>query len=384
MAKINKYTNKQGEQLYKFRLYAGIDELTGKQRYIRRQGFTSLKDAKNELLKLEYLVKTNQYFKNAKNYKFSDVLDEWLQLHRSRVKPSTIYTYQIHIKNYVLPYFENMYIAKITLRHCQDFTNKLFKKIPKSYKYAVNIVKNVLDYALKLGIIDNNPMLFIIKPKAVQVVEDSNKHENFYNRDELIQFLNTAKDTDLKKYALFRLLAFSGIRIGECLALNWHDVSFKNKTITINKTVTRCDGGLSIQTPKTKASNRVLSLDDETIQVLQKWQIEQRKQLLKIGINALDSKQLIFSNTQNKFITVLAVHKWLKNIAKKADVYPIKVHGFRHTHASLLFASGADIKTVQARLGHSNVTTTLNIYTHLTKNKKDSAGDVFAKFVNFS
>ena len=381
MTKIIKYTNKDNETLYKFRFYAGLDEITGKQRYIRRQGFKSEKDAKTELLKIEYLVSTNQYFKDVKSGKFGDVLDEWLALHKETVKVSTYNFIELRANKHVRPYFKDMYVDKITLRHCQDFVNKTFKKAPVAYVYSLSIVKNTLDYALRLGMIESNPMLYVIKPKKQASISD--KHDNFYNKDELKKFLAAAKDTSLKKYALFRLLSFSGMRVGECLALTWHDLDFKNNTIAINKTLARTNNGIKIQTPKTKASNRVVSLDTETIQVLKMWQLDQRKQLLKVGINAMDSKQLIFSNTKNKFIIIPTVRLAIKQIAKKAGIHLITTHGFRHTHATLLFASGLDIKQVQARLGHSNVQTTLNIYTHAMKEKQDKIGDEFAKYINF-
>lgn len=381
MTKIIKYTNKDNETLYKFRFYAGIDEITGKQRYIRRQGFTSLKAAKDELLKIEYLVSTNQYFKSVKSGKFGDVLDEWLALHKETVKASTWQFIELRANKHVRPYFKDMYVDKITLRHCQDFVNKTFKVAPVAYVYSVSIVKNTLDYALRLGMIESNPMLYVIKPKKQASISD--KHDNYYNKDELKKFLDVAKDTSLKKYTLFRLLAYSGMRIGECLALTWHDLDYKNNTIAINKTLARTNNGIKIQTPKTKASNRVISLDNETIQVLKMWQLEQRKQLLKVGINAMDSKQLIFSNGKNSFIIVPTVRLAIKQIAKKAGIHSITTHGFRHTHATLLFASGLDIKQVQARLGHSNVQTTLNIYTHAMKEKQDKIGDEFAKYINF-
>ncbi|MYZ70619.1 site-specific integrase [Ligilactobacillus salivarius] len=381
MTKIIRYTNKDNETLYKFRFYAGLDETTGKQRYIRRQGFTSEKDAKTELLKIEYLVSTNQYYKSVKSGKFGDVLDEWLSLHKETVKPSTWQFIELRANKHVRPYFKDMYVDKITLRHCQDFVNKTFKVAPVAYVYSVSIVKNTLDYALRLGMIESNPMLYVIKPKKQASISDN--HGNFYTKDELKKFLDVAKDTDLKKYTLFRLLAFSGIRIGECLALTWHDLNYKNNTIAINKTLARTKNGIKIQTPKTKSSNRVISLDTETIQVLKMWQLEQRKQLLKLGINAMDKQQLIFSNTKNKFIIIPTVRLAIKQIAKKAGLYPITTHGFRHTHATLLFASGMDIKQVQARLGHSNVQTTLNIYTHAMKDKQDKIGDEFARYINF-
>lgn len=381
MTKIIKYTNKDNETLYKFRFYAGLDELTGKQRYIRRQGFKSEKDAKTELLKIEYLVSTNQYFKSVKSGKFGDVLDEWLALHKETVKASTWQFIELRANKHVRPYFKDMYVDKITLRQCQDFVNKTFKVAPVAYVYSVSIVKNTLDYALRLGMIESNPMLYVIKPKKQANISDN--HGNYYNKDELKKFLDVAKNTNLKKYALFRLLAYSGMRIGECLALTWHDLDYKNNTIAINKTLARTNNGIKIQTPKTKASNRVISLDNETIQVLKMWQLEQRKQLLKVGINAMDSKQLIFSNGKNSFIIVPTVRLAIKQIAKKAGIHSITTHGFRNTHATLLFASGLDIKQVQARLGHSNVQTTLNIYTHAMKEKQDKIGDEFAKYINF-
>ena len=382
MTKIIRYTNKDNETLYKFRFYAGIDELTGKQRYIRRQGFTSEKDAKTELLKIEYLVSTNQYYKSVKSGKFGDVLDEWLALHKETVKPSTYNIIELRANKHVKPYFKDMYVDKITLRQCQDFVNKTFKVAPVAYVYSVSIVKNTLDYALRLGMIESNPMLYVIKPKPIQQVQD--KHDNYYNRDELTKFLNVAKDTNLKKYALFRLLAFSGIRIGECLALTWHDLDIKNNTIDINKTIAKTNNGIKIQTPKTKSSIRKISLDNETIQILKAWQLEQRKQLLRLGINAMNKQQLIFSNRKNEYIYPKTIGYTINVIAKKAGIYPITTHGFRHTHATLLFDSGMDIKQVQARLGHSNVQTTLNIYTHAMKDKQDKIGDEFAKYINFS
>ncbi|MFR0524269.1 tyrosine-type recombinase/integrase [Ligilactobacillus salivarius] len=382
MVKIQKYLDKDENTRYKFRYYAGIDELTGKQRYIRRQGFISEEDAKNELLKIEYLVKTNQYFKDVKSGKFGDVLDEWLALHKTRVKASTWRGIEKRVKKYVRPYFNDMYVDKITLRRCQDFTSKVSNKTPKSYVYVTGIVKNTLDYALRFGMIESNPMLYVIKPKPVQQVQDSSKHDNFYNRDELKKFLDTAKDIDFKKYALFRLLAYSGMRVGECLALTWHDLDIKNKTVSVSKPVARTEKGLVIQTPKTKASNRKISLDDRTIQILKEWQLEQRKQLLMLGINAMNKEQLIFSNNSNTFITNETVRGYIKQISKKAGIYQITTHGFRHTHATLLFASGMDIKQVQARLGHSKVQTTLDIYTHVMKEKQDEIGDEFARYVD--
>ncbi len=381
MTKIIKYSNAKNEVRYKFRYYAGIDELTGKKRYIKRTGFTSTKDAKKELLKLEYLNSVGELTRPAKRVKFGELLNDWMQLYKTTVKPSSYSVVKDKVRKYIMPFFGNMLVSKITLQQCQAFTNKVYNITPSVANFINGIVKRVLDYAIRLGLRDNNPMLYVIKPKKQPSIHDFNQHPNFYDRKELTRFLSAAKDTGLKQYTLFRLLAFSGVRIGELSALTWQDLNFKTSKLTINKTLTKVDTKKTIQAPKSKASNRVISLDGETMKILKSWQLEQRKNFLKLGVNTLGKDQLIFSNRVNGFLTNYVVRRWMLNIAKAANLPAITLHGFRHTHASLLFASGVNAKQVQQRLGHSNINTTLNIYTHVTNDQLDQLGDAFARYV---
>ena len=382
MTKIIKYSNAKNETRYKFRYYAGLDELTGKKRYIKKAGFASVDDAKKELLKLEYLNSIGELTRPAKRVKFGELLTEWMQLYKTTVKPSTYAMTKIKAKNYIMPYFGGMLVNKITLQQCQAFTNEIYNYAPVIVGQINSIVKRVLDYAIRLGIRDNNPMQYVIRPKQQASIPDLNKHPNFYDRKELAKFLNTAKELSLKYYALFRLLAYSGIRTGELIALTWQDLNFKTKELTINKTLAVVENKQTIQTPKSKAGTRLISLDDETISTLKEWQLRQRKDFLKLGINTLGKEQLIFSNRKNSFLRNDNIRNQGLKIATKANLMAITLHGFRHTHASLLFASGVDVKQVQARLGHSDINTTLNIYTHVTKEKQDQLGDAFAKYVN--
>lgn len=381
MTKIIKYSNAKNEVRYKFRYYAGIDELTGKKRYIKRTGFTSTKDAKKELLKLEYLNSVGELTRPAKRVKFGELLNDWMQLYKTTVKPSSYSVVKDKVRKYIMPFFGNMLVSKISLQQCQAFTNKVYNITPSVANFINGIVKRVLDYAIRLGLRDNNPMLYVIKPKKQPNIHDFNQHPNFYDRKELTMFLNAAKDTGLKQYTLFRLLAFSGVRIGELSALTWQDLNFKTSKLTINKTLTKVDTKKTIQAPKSKVSNRVISLDGETMKILKSWQLEQRKNFLKLGVNTLGKDQLIFSNRVNGFLTNYVVRRWMLNIAKAANLPAITLHGFRHTHASLLFASGVNAKQVQQRLGHSNINTTLNIYTHVTNDQLDQLGDAFARYV---
>ncbi|WP_369352013.1 tyrosine-type recombinase/integrase [Ligilactobacillus agilis] len=382
MTKIIKYSNAKNETRYKFRYYAGLDELTGKKRYIKKAGFANVDDAKKELLKLEYLNSIGELTRPIKNIKFGELLTEWMQLYKTTVKPSTYASAKRKVRKYIMPYFGDMYANKITLQQCQAFTNKVYSLVPVASSSINSIIKRVLDYAIRLGIRDNNPMQYVIRPKRQPSVPDTSRHPNFYDRKELAKFLNTAKELSLKYYALFRLLAFSGIRIGELSALTWQDLNFKTKELNINKTLAVVERQKTIQTPKSKAGTRLISLDDETVRILKTWQLRQRKDFLKLGINTLGNNQLIFSNDSNDYLSNSVVKNWLLRVSSRAHLPRITVHGFRHTHASLLFASGVDAKQVQTRLGHANINITLNIYTHVTKEQQSNLGDAFANYVN--
>lgn len=154
--------------------------------------------------------------------------------------------------------------------------------------------------------------------------------------------------------------------------------------ININKTVARNYQGRPIITdPKNYSSNRQISLDEETMKVLKRWRIDQRRYLLSYGINSLNPDQLVFSSKSNLILDHSRINRLLSRICDKNDLVDIKVHGLRHTHCSLLFEAGLSIQEVQYRLGHSNARTTLEIYSHVTKNQQERSADKFASYINF-
>lgn len=264
---------------------------------------------------------------------------------------------------------------KITLGDCQRLINHIFKKCPSEINLYASYLHRIFDYARRLGVIDKNITLDIIKPRQADKLEKDNV---YYTREELNKFLAVAKQQGLKKYALFRLLAYSGIRIGELLALTWQDVSFVSKTIRVNKTMVYIKGKKPFtQSPKTKTSNRLINMDNETIEVLKAWKNYQKTYYGVIKNN----KQLLFINRDNGYLQNKTVKDWNLKIAKQAKIKPIKLHGFRHTHATLLLKAGVPIKEVQYRLGHSKIDTTLNIYAHVVND--DNSKKIGQDFANY-
>lgn len=113
------------------------------------------------------------------------------------------------------------------------------------------------------------------------------------------------------------------------------------------------------------------------------WKLEQKTIFLRLGINVKKEEQLVFSNEKNEAYYIDYLNNFLKKFLKENNFDKISVHGFRHTHCSLLFESGATIKEVQDRLGHTDIKTTMDIYTHVTEKAKEETAQKFASYINF-
>ena len=378
---IKEYKLKDGTKRYKARVYIGIDSLTGKQKEIVRKGFKTRKEATlaEARLKLEYEEKTF----NAKNnkYTFKQIYDLFLIEHKNTVKPGTYATTVRYAKLHILPKIANKRIDSFTVLDCQKLVNQ-WAEYFNSAKYPKGITQQVFDYAIKMNIITDNPMRKVKLPKRKETINEVNK---FYNTDELKHFFDCVKDYGNMKYlAFFRLLAFTGMRKGEALALNWSDIDFNKKQVHITKGVVLDENEIPIiSTTKTKKSVRTVSLDDESLAILRKWKLEQAKELMSIGINSLNKHQLLFTYDANKLYRPSYSNCWLEQIIKKYNLKKITMHGFRHSHCSLLFEMETPIQVVQERLGHTNIKTTMDIYTHVTEKQRDNIAENFAKYLGF-
>ncbi|MHA5179779.1 site-specific integrase, partial [Oenococcus oeni] len=240
--------------------------------------------------------------------------------------------------------------------------------------------------AVQYGYVDKNPFENVDKPRAKKA--PSRDIMKFYEVEQLRQFLNSAyqlynKD-HYERYVFFRLLAFTGMRKGEALALNWDDINLVDKTLSISKTVITVDSGETVsEEPKTKASNRLMALDDETVSALAEWKLRQHELYERLGYTSSPCNY-VFNSEVNSFINLSRPRMWARSIAKNANLPAIIIHGFRHTYATLAVQSGMDIKQLQYQLGHNDVHTTLQIYAEVTNKQKTETASIFANFVNQS
>ena len=387
MATFKKYTKGDGTY-WQFRAYLGTDEATGKRIATTRRGFKTEREAKKayKQLLIDYEKNGGLNSKPTVNIKtFEELYNLWLESYQTTVKESTFIDTKRKFRLHILPKFGNMKLDKISIAQAQKAVNEWAKKID-SFDKLNSFCSRLMKYAISLELIDKNPFEYVIKPKS----KDKDDKIKFYTKDELQTILNylesrTHSEDEVQRhqeffyYCLVRLLAFSGLRINEALALEWSDIDFNACTLSVSKTLSKTENGFKPSTPKTKASVRTISLDGKTMQVLKAWRTIHKEMLFMNGKRS----EVVFCDMEGVQLIYSGYWYQLTNRIRDIHIPLLSFHAFRHTHASLLFASGVSMKEVQTRLGHSSIQMTMDIYTHLLPDQQTKTVEKLTKFANF-
>lgn len=371
---IKKYLTKDGETRYMLQAYLGVDPFTGKQRRTTRRGFKTQKEAKKAERELLLSVEENGFTDNSSKPTFKEVADLWLESYETTVKPTTYQNTKNYLNAIIENHFKEIRIDSVSVAEMQKIVIELSKKYVTYLNY-LSIINRVFKYAVHLDIIQTNPVDRIIRPKQ----QKPRKEKIALTKEELNKFLTLAKkDARPVLYTAWHTLAYTGLRRGELLGLEWSDIDFKNKTVSVSKTLVTINGKLSTQSPKTKRSARTISLDDSTVQILKEWKLEQKKLFFKYGVKPTN---IVITNTKGGYFDFAHFRDELRYFLGKHKLKQFSVHSLRHTHASLLFEAGIEPKTISDRLGHSNIQTTLDMYTHLNDKQRSDVADRLLKFL---
>jgi len=363
MKKINaikEYKLKNGQVRYRFTIRVDNKHVTS------RNGFYTYDDATLSYLNLKQDIMEKKYKAGRNLITFQQVYDDWLPRYRQSIRDTTYFNIHRSFEHYIIPTFGNMYVNKITIKDCQNAIDTWSGKIA-NYKPLFHRTRKVLDEAVRYEYIDSNPMrkvvLPITTPKINQVIANR-KEKNFYSLSEIRKLLEAARKEDIQQFAYFRTMAYSGMRRGESLALQWSDINFDTNYISITKTLVYSAENHRYETHPTKNGlNRSLIMDQETMEILKAWKSIQK--YYKIQNN------YVFTNKQGNHRSPRGINDWQSNLNEEIKLGRIvTMHGLRHTHATLLYDMNPSItpKDVQKRLGHRNVDTTMNIYEHATEN----------------
>lgn len=392
MAQITSYIKKDNSKAYMYKVYLGIDPITGKEKRTTRRNFKTKKEAQISLSRLLLDIEKNglQPNKNTTQIKsFSHLYELWFKQHSKDIKNTTIQRIEQHFNNHILPKMGDMALNKITPLYCQDCLNEWSEKLA-TYKQLKTYVNMVFKYGILIGVIGDNPMSRTITPKQKKKAP-ANVSDSFYTKNELKQFFDCLeKLNDKRAYAFFRVLAFLGLRKGESMALLWKDIDFVNQLITIDKTLVELqDGSFVVNSTKTESSTRTIQMDDKTTKILREWKNHIIREKFALGIRDDNfSDNVVFCNSvfeRDRQYLYKAYPNHVMDKVKKhfPKMKIIKVHDFRKTNASLLFESGASIKDVSQRLGHKNTKVTTDIYVMVTPTKQKETVELFSSYMNF-
>lgn len=376
MASYQKYKTKQGDK-WMFKLIVGIDPGTGKKIMTTRRGFKTKKEAQAAYMKLKQEIDSGLLSKQS--VLFEDIFKEWWDIHSKTIKPSTKYSKLSKFDKHILPRFGKLKIKEITKGYCQRVINEIADEINSvnDIKIQANLV---FKYAVKMDYILKNPMEYVTIPKKEETFLAAKEERNYWTKNEVKEFLKLAKNhMSMQYFMMFYLLIYTGMRKGELVALTWDDIDLKEQTININKTMFFEKGKEIVQTAKKYASNRTIDIDSHTTKLLTSWKVKQKELLLADGINKKPSHILLRGDLRP--IRLAYPNELLNNFITIYDLHSITIHGLRHTHASMLFEAGASIKEVQARLGHKDIQTTMNVYTHVSKTMSQKTAENFLKFM---
>ena len=352
------YYDTKGKYYY-VRVY--ITDIYGIRKQKRLSPFNSKTEAKNA--EAEFILKNGEY-SEIKNMKFSDLIDEYLEYKKVKLKSQSFRKTKSNITNHILPYFKNFKISEIDQRKYTKWQQAI-EELNYSHKYNSSLhgsMVNIMQYACDFCRLDRNiPLLCGNFKRKNDIV----KKASFWTYEEYIKFIDSVDDLVYKR--LFETLYYTGMRIGECLALNWHDLDdiYINVNKTISKELDKRTKQHIINTPKTRNSIRKIEID-KTLQM----HLLELKNYYKEFIGFSEDWFIFGGLNPLSHTTVGRRHK---EYCEKAKVKKIKIHDIRHSHASLLISIKTPITTISERLGHSDTQLTLNTYIHMFPKDEDKA-----------
>ncbi|MGM0254716.1 MULTISPECIES: tyrosine-type recombinase/integrase [unclassified Enterococcus] len=360
----------------------------GKFREVSKSGFRTKRDAQAAANELERQYNNGVQI-GANNILMADYLEDWLEVYKKpNIKQSTYLRLERSIRLHILPTFGMMSLKEITRTDIVKWLNDL-DTTKQQTRNTIRSNLNVLHDALETAVYELN---YLEKNVAKKIKLPTTKEEQklkFYSKNELAQMLEYLSSYKLGKYAhsiqyyvLFYLLASTGLRLGEALALEWLDID--GDKLTVNKSLSYDDHNNSIITPpKSKTSIRTIKIDDRLVHLLKKHKINKNECILRYrSYDSPINESMVFSNENGNYLRHSVVREFFYKTCERANVPVLSPHALRHSHAVHLLESGANIKYVSTRLGHSTISVTADIYMHITEKIEDDSLKLYQNYMN--
>jgi len=374
-----------------FTIDIGVDPKTGKRRQKTKSGFKTLKEAEDIATDLLYDLNQGNYIAES-NILFKDFASQWLSMYckEREVKPGTIRVRK-HEINKLMPYFAYLKLRDINSEKYKQALNTLKRRLSDKTVDGVHRTgRMIFKKAIEKEHIKKDPTQFVVLQKKKKTIDELAKPQipEYMEKQELALFLETAAKHGLEiDFSVFLTLSYTGIRVGELVALQWNDIDFDKKSIRIIKTYYNPKNNtlqFMLVTPKTTGSVRTIVVEDNVIEALKLHKKKQDKIKDQIGASYIDN-DFVFANIQKHPgypILIKTVENRMKRLLKLAGLNEkLTPHSLRHTHTSLLAEAKVVLEDIMERLGHSDDNTTRNIYRHVTEEMKKEASQKFGQLM---
>lgn len=304
--------------------------------------------------------------------------DTWLPRKRREVRATTARRYAWFIEHYISPAVGVVPLRRLRAHQLDDLYRQLGATggrrgdglAPKTILEVHMIIRAALALAVRRQLLDHN----VAHSEQLKLARTNSTAARSWTAAELATFLAAARTHRL--YPALHLTAHTGMRRGEVVGLKWSDLDVHARRLSIHRTL-QCVGGRPMEFGvKTPTSRRCVDLDSTTVDVLRRW----RRQLLRADLpGGVDD--WIFCNSAGRFLHPESISQLFDRIVRRAALPHIRFHDLRHTHASLLVASGEAIKVVSERLGYAHPAFTMHTYQHLLPGMSAAAADRFATLI---
>ncbi len=349
----------------------------------------SKKEAKIELAKFVADVQKGMYVE-GKSLKFTDFVEIWKRDYGSKeLAPSTYKRYLGILESRIIPFFGHFRVDKIKPTDIMQFYDLLSKDTqivrrkdnngkktgkplsPKTILEHHRLLRAMLQKAVYWQMIVSNPA------ERVQAPKTKKPKRKYYDDEQskaLISGLMKLTEEQFKYKVAIILTIFTGVRLGELMGLEWDDINFREGIVSINRSSQYlADKGVFTKVPKTESSIRDVAIPDFVVSLLEEYKCWYDNQKALFGELWYDSNRL-FVQADGKPMHPSTISKWFEKFVAQIGLPVINFHGLRHTNATLLIAQNIDVSVVAARLGHAQITTTLNFYVHPIISHNKTAG----------
>lgn len=298
----------------------------------------------------------------------SEYLDQWLGTIRGSVRPKTLLQYTQIVHGHIIPMLGKIKLKDLRPDQIQALYNMKMDTGTSARTVILihAVLHKALKQALKMGIIGRNPADAVTRPrfrrKEMRTLSDA----------QVRSFLSFAEGSRFK--VLYWLAVTTGLRQGELLGLKWSDMDWTNRRLRIVRQLQRLPGSLVFSEPKSAAGRRVIALGAATLEKLQHQQDLQSEERRNAG-ESWKENDLIFPSPLGTPMDPSNLYHGFKALLKAAGLPDIRFHDLRHTAATLMLQQGVHPKVVQERLGHSDITLTLNTYSHVLPAMQEEAAE---------